>query len=73
MSLWWALGSLSGLDGGRRGDEGRGHGLARATGHAGKGAKCGARGNRIDVRPHWKEAPGTIDGSGRPAMPGGED
>ena len=29
--------------------------------------------NRIDVRPNWKEAPGTIeDWSGRPAMPGGE-
>ena len=39
MSLWWALGSLLGLDGGRRGEEGHGHGLARATGHAGKGAK----------------------------------
>jgi hypothetical protein len=25
-----------------------------------KCAKCGARGNRIDVRPNWKEAPGTI-------------
>jgi hypothetical protein len=36
-------------------------------------AKCGARGNKIDVRPNWKEAPGTIeDWSGRPAMPGGD-
>jgi hypothetical protein len=35
-------------------------------------SKCG--GNRIDVRPNWKEAPGSIDDwSGRPAMPGGED
>jgi hypothetical protein len=33
-----------------------------------------ARGNRIDVRPNWKEASGTVDDwSGRPAMPGGED
>jgi hypothetical protein len=31
-------------------------------------AKCGARGRRIDVRPNWKEAPGTIDDwSGLPA------
>ena len=38
-----------------------------------KCAKCGARNNRIDVRPNWKEAPGTIDDwSGREAMPGGE-
>jgi transposase len=36
-----------------------------------KCAKCGARGDRIDVRPNGKEAPGTIDDwSGRPAMPG---
>jgi hypothetical protein len=36
--------------------------------------KCGARNNRIDVRPNWKEAPGTIeDWSGRPVMPSGED
>ena len=36
-------------------------------------AKCGARGNRIDVRPNWKEAPGSLDDwSGREAMPGGE-
>jgi transposase len=33
-----------------------------------KCAKCGGRGNRIDVRPNWKEAPGSIDDwSGRPA------
>src|SRR6476659_8466649 len=33
-------------------------------------AKCGARNNRIDVRPNWKEAPGSLDDwSGRPAMP----
>ena len=39
-----------------------------------KCAKCGARHNRIDVRPNWKEAPGTIDDwSGRPAMPTGDD
>ena len=32
-------------------------------------AKCGARTNKIDVRPNWKVAPGTIeDWSGRPAM-----
>ena len=24
-------------------------------------AKCGARGNKIDVRPNWKEAPGMPD------------
>ena len=37
-------------------------------------AKCGARGNKIDVRPNWKEAPGTIDDlSGRPAMPTGDE
>jgi hypothetical protein len=36
-------------------------------------AKCGARNNRIDVRPNWKEAPGSIeDWSGRAAMPGSE-
>jgi hypothetical protein len=35
----------------------------------GKRAKCG---NRVDVRPNWKEAPGSIDDwSGRPAMPSG--
>jgi transposase len=34
--------------------------------------KCGARGRRIDVRPNWKEAPGSIDDwSGQPAMPSG--
>jgi hypothetical protein len=38
-----------------------------------KCAKCGARHSKIDVRPNWKEAPGTIDDwSGREAMPGGE-
>jgi hypothetical protein len=37
-------------------------------------AKCGARGQHIDVRPNWKEKPGAIDDwSGRPAMPGGEE
>jgi hypothetical protein len=37
-------------------------------------AKCGARGRRIDVRPNWKNAPGSVDDwSGRPAMPGGEE
>jgi transposase len=37
-------------------------------------AKCGARGNRIDVRPNWKEAQGTVsDWRGRPAMPTGDD
>ena len=36
-----------------------------------KCAKCGARHSRIDVRPNWKEAPGTIDDwSGREAVPG---
>jgi hypothetical protein len=36
-------------------------------------AKCGARRNKIDVMPNWKEAPGTIDHwSGCEAMPGGE-
>ena len=31
-------------------------------------AKCGARNNRIDVRPNWNEALGTIaDWRGRPA------
>jgi hypothetical protein len=39
-----------------------------------KCAKCRARNNRIDVRPNWKEAPGTIDDwSGRPAMPVGDE
>lgn len=38
-----------------------------------KCAKCGARNNRIDVRPNWNETPGAIhDWRGRPAMPGGE-
>jgi hypothetical protein len=37
-------------------------------------AKCGARGRRIDVRPNWKEAPGSIDDwSGHPAMPRGDE
>ena len=36
-------------------------------------AKCGARLNKIDVMPNWKEAPDTIeDWSGRAAMPGDE-
>jgi hypothetical protein len=36
-----------------------------------KCSKCGGR--RIDVRPNWKEAPGSIDDwSGRPAMPSSE-
>ncbi len=39
-----------------------------------KCGKCGARGNRIDVRPNWKERSATVaDWSGRPAMPGGEN
>jgi transposase len=39
-----------------------------------KCAKCGARGNRIDARPNWKKAPGTVaDLSGRPIMPGDDD
>jgi hypothetical protein len=40
-----------------------------------KCGKCGRSGSRwIDVRPNWKEAPGTIDDwSGRPAMPSGEE
>ena len=38
-----------------------------------KCAKCGGRNNRIDVRPNWKEAPGTVtDWRGNDAMPGGE-
>jgi hypothetical protein len=37
-------------------------------------AKCGARGNRIDVRPNRKEKPGSIDDwSGRLAMPTGHE
>jgi hypothetical protein len=37
-------------------------------------AKCGARGNRIDVRPNWKEAPGSLDDwHSNPAMPTGEE
>jgi transcription initiation factor TFIIIB Brf1 subunit/transcription initiation factor TFIIB len=36
-------------------------------------AKCGARNNRIDVRPNWKEAPETVaDWRGRDARPGDE-
>jgi hypothetical protein len=39
-----------------------------------KCAKGGARRSKIDVRPNWKEAPGTVtDWSGNEAMPGGED
>ena len=40
-----------------------------------KCGKCGRRGARwVDVRPNWKEAPGSIDDwSGRPAMPSGEE
>jgi hypothetical protein len=31
-------------------------------------AKCGSRGNKIDVRPNWREKPGSPDDwSGRPA------
>jgi hypothetical protein len=38
-----------------------------------KCAKCGARNNRIDVRPNWNEAPGSIeDWSGRPTIPTGD-
>ena len=32
-----------------------------------KCAKCGARNNRIDVRPNWKEADPVTDWRGRPA------
>ena len=36
--------------------------------------KCGARRRPIDVRPNWKEQPGSIDDwTGRPAMPGGKE
>jgi hypothetical protein len=35
-------------------------------------AKCGARNNRIDVRPNWKEADPDTDWRGNDAMPGGE-
>ena len=35
-------------------------------------AKCGARGNRIDVRPNWKEASPVQDWRGNDARPGGE-
>jgi hypothetical protein len=38
-----------------------------------KCAKCGARHSKIDVRPNWKEARGSIDDwSGRPVMSGDE-
>jgi transposase len=38
-----------------------------------KCAKCGGRGNRIDVRPNWKEKPGTVTNwRGNDAMTGGE-
>jgi hypothetical protein len=37
-------------------------------------AKCGARGSKIDVRPNWKEAPGSdTDWRGRPTMPTGDE
>ena len=37
-------------------------------------AKCGDRGNKIDVRPNWKEAPGSLDDwHSNPAMPTGEE
>jgi hypothetical protein len=36
-------------------------------------SKCGARNNRIDVRPNWAEAEPDIDWRGREVMPGGED
>ena len=39
-----------------------------------KCGKCGARNNRIDVRPNWKEKLGKVtDWSGRPTIPAGED
>ena len=38
-----------------------------------KCAKCGARNNRIDVRPNWKEASPVTDWRGRPAMPTGDE
>ena len=34
-----------------------------------KCAKCGARGNRIDVRPNWKEQPGMPHGRPRTDLP----
>jgi hypothetical protein len=38
-----------------------------------KCAKCGARGNKIDVRPNWKEASPVTDWRGNDATPiGGE-
>jgi hypothetical protein len=38
-----------------------------------KCAKCGARSNRIDVRPNWKEASPVTDWRGRPAMRTGDE
>lgn len=38
-----------------------------------KCAKCSARGNKIDVRPNWKEASPVTDWRGRPAMPTGDE
>jgi hypothetical protein len=35
-------------------------------------AKCGARNNRIDVRPNWNEASPVQDWRGNEAMPGDE-
>jgi hypothetical protein len=35
--------------------------------------KCGARNNRIDVRPNWQEAEPVRDWRGRPAMPTGDE
>ena len=38
-----------------------------------KYAKCGSRGNKIDVRPNWKEQPGMpASWQGRPTMPTGD-
>jgi hypothetical protein len=37
-----------------------------------KCAKCGARNNRIDVRPNWQEASRVQDWRGRPTNPGDE-
>ena len=36
-------------------------------------AKCGARGNKIDIMPNWKEADPVQDWRGRPAVPTGEE
>ena len=39
-----------------------------------KCAKCGARGNKIDVRPNWKEQVGMpTSWQSRPAMPTGDE